>query len=105
MESEWTANHVKKILVRPEYIARTWNWEHTELLKSPTIPAIMENQIWGEVQGRIVKLNNHKGHDGIRTTDHELSGICKCAECGAKYYVHYDPRKKLSHYWHNVGSI
>jgi DNA invertase Pin-like site-specific DNA recombinase len=105
VESEWTANQIKKILVRPEYISRTWNWEHTELLQSPTIPSLIENQIWEEVQGRIVKLNNHKGHDGIRTTDHELSGICKCAKCGAKYYFHYDPRKKSSHYWHTVGSI
>ncbi len=105
IESLWSANHVKDILSHPEYTCRTWDWDHSKLLPSPTIPAIVERERWEEAQERLAKLNNHKGHDGIRATDHELSGICRCARCGAKYYYHFDPRRKKAHYWHTVGSM
>lgn len=83
---KWSMGSFIQVLTRPEYIGKTWNSNKTELVDSNYYTPIVDVDIWNEAQ-RIKKLKRKSyTNSGYRITNHAVSGLMRCSECGTKYY-------------------
>jgi site-specific DNA recombinase len=90
LRGNWDRGTIHNILRRPEYIGMTRNTKD-ELVLSKYYPQIVEKGLWERVQGTIDgKIRVRQGKH-FRAASYDLSGILKCASCGARYFFHSSP--------------
>ena len=98
----WKSNHVENLLIRPEFSGKVWDWEKTNLIEATYVPAILPERDWQQVQDMLPALNQQRNRNGIRLSQHPLSGIIRCADCNAQFY--YRDLRYQQYYSHNINN-
>ena len=86
----WVTNSITRLLQQPAYIGMAVNTQG-ELIESKAYPAILEKELWLEVQAKLRKAVRH--HVRKSPHRHYLRGIGICGNCGSRMQVSYNPSK------------
>jgi DNA invertase Pin-like site-specific DNA recombinase len=101
-KSSWAQSHISNMLRKPEYVAFTWNFDRTNLVKATYVPAIlsMKFEEWKNLLDSIDQEAAKRNRNHYKLTYHYLSGLVKCSKCGAPYYFVHSNRYGTNYYNH-----
>jgi site-specific DNA recombinase len=81
---DWCRTQIKHVLGQRIYIGQSWTTEGKSI-PSEVYPAILEEDTFYKAQD-LLKLGKKRDFFRARTAAYELSGIIRCALCGAPYF-------------------
>lgn len=102
IDTGWTSQQVKKILRRPEYAGKTWNFDKTQLIDAKKVKGFLDSEKWEKVQKSIDGILKERNHNRRRNHYYLLSSIITCEYCGMRFSSH-NGKSSYYYYTHEFG--